>query len=175
MSKAQYWRGVDVALEERQRARQALLDTWQWAQTDRPIGQIRDHVQTLSEYDEGYLDLMVQDLLYDYIGTQETSLDRERKWAVDMSRQAWRSQSPLAQWAVWTWTAWGIGDAVQVSAEDETNGQPVLDEFWNADRNAPLLGQDHLHSLSERVLVDGNAYLVFFASTVDGQTTVRIV
>jgi len=170
-----YWRGVDVALEERQRARQAVLDTLQWAQTDRPLSRIQDQVHTLAEYDEEYLDLLVQDLLYDYLGTQESDLSRERNWSVTSSRQAWRSQSPLAQWAVWTWTAWGIGDAVQVNAEDETNGQPVLDEFWNADRNAPLLGQDQLSSLSERVLVDGNAFLVFFASTVDGLTTVRIV
>jgi len=173
--KGQLWRGVDVQLQERQRAREAVLETWRWAETDAPLSRIQEHVQALSEYDEEYLDLMVQDLLWDYIGAQETSLERERKWAIKISRQAWRSQSPLAQWAVWTWTAWGIGDAVQVSAEDEANGQPVLDEFWNADRNAALLGQDHLDSLSERVLVDGNAFLAFFASTVDGLATVRNV
>ena len=170
-----YWRGVDVALEERQRARQAVLDTLQWAQTDRPLSRIQGQIHTLAEFDEEYLDLMVQDLLYDYIGTQETDLSRERKWAVQNSRQAWRSQSPLAQRIVDVWTSWGLGDSVQVAAEDETNGQPVLDEFWKADRNAVLLGQDRLSDLSERVLVDGNAFLTFFASTLDGLATVRVV
>jgi len=175
MSKASYWRGVDVALEEQRRAQQAIRDTWQWAQTGRPISEVEDRVRALSEYDDEYLDLLVQDLVWDYMGTQGTTAARERKWAVDGSRQAWRSQSPLAQWAIWTWTAWGLGDSVAISAEDEQNAQPVLDEFLSAARNAAVLGQDRLHRLSERTLIDGNAFLAFFASTVDGLCTVRTV
>ncbi len=175
MTRAANWRGVNVALEEKQRARSALLETWQWAQSGDSIRSIMPQVQNLSEYDEEYLDLLVQDLLWDYLGGQGGTQARERQWAIDGSRQAWRSASPLAQWAIWTWTAWGLGEGVAVSAEDEQNGQPVLDEFLNADRNAVLLGADNLHRLSERVLVDGNAFLAFFASTVDGQCTVRTV
>ncbi len=70
MTRAANWRGVNVALEEKQRARSALLETWQWAQSGDSIRSIMPQVQNLSEYDEEYLDLLVQDLLWDYLGGQ---------------------------------------------------------------------------------------------------------
>lgn len=137
----------------------------------------QDLISQLREYDTEYIDLLIDQLQWEQIGGFGTvaDVDREREAAVEGSRQAWRSASPLAQWAIWTWTSWGLGDGVELSAEDESQAQEVLDEFMDADRNAVVLGQDNLHSMSERVLVTGNTFLVFFASTVDGLSTLRSI
>ena len=137
----------------------------QFTTAEELIGQLR-------EYDPDYVDLLVDQLGWEYVGGAAPSADRERQAAVDGSRLAWRTASPLGQWAIWTWTAWGLGDSVAISAEDE-GAQEWLDEFWRCDRNAAILGQDNIHSASERVLVNGNSFVAVYASTVDGRCTVR--
>jgi hypothetical protein len=82
--------------------------------------------------------------------------------------------SPLAQWAVWLWTGWGIGDKVRIEPTDE-GAREKWNEFWQAARNAGVLADDEVHELSNWLLVKGNRFLAFFASTVDGETTVRLL
>ena len=66
---------------------------------------------------------------------------------------------------------------VGVLAEDENAklkyGEDYFREFWTASRNQPVLAADKLHNLSNRVLVDGNQFLSYSASTLDGEATVR--
>ena len=65
----------------------------------------------------------------------------------------------------------------QIQAEAD-NAQPkygdeYFREFWGASRNQSVLAADKLHTLSNRVLVDGNQFLSYSASTLDGAATVR--
>ena len=63
-----------------------------------------------------------------------------------------------------------------IQEEDTTAlkyGEDYFREFWGATRNQPVLAADKLHNLSNRVLVDGNQFLSYSASTMDGAATVR--
>lgn len=116
----------------------------------------------------------VQDILWqqgwEVLGgiSSDTAMERER--AVKESEQLYKS--PLGQWTVWLWTGWGLGDKVTVTPEDP-NAAVTWDEFWEADRNAHVLASDRVHELSNWLLLTGNRFLAFYASTLDGACTVR--
>ncbi|MCP4540656.1 MAG: hypothetical protein GY832_26255 [Chloroflexi bacterium] len=99
------------------------------------------------------------------------NIGQERTYAIAQSEHAWR-HSPLYQWSVWAWTSNGLGESVKVVPVDDT-AKETWDEFWSADRNASVLGQDKIQDVSDWLLVMGDRYLVYFASTVDGEATVR--
>ena len=132
-------------------------------------------VSQLAEYDSAILYDLVAQLEYEVIGglasEYSANTEAQRKRAIDESRHLWR-YSPLAQWTIWLWTNYGMGEQIQVQPEDE-NAVGVWDEFWTADRNQCLLGEDQVHELSNWLLVDGNLFLVFFADKLEGETTVR--
>ena len=131
-------------------------------------------VRQLKEYTSGAdVDYIVSLLGWEGANLFTADLARERDYAISQSRHAWR-HSPLYQWSVWAWTNWGMGESVQVTPTDE-DAREVWDEFWDSDRNASVLGQDKIHALSEWLLVTGDRYIVHFASTVDGEDTVRSI
>lgn len=142
-------------------------------------------VQRLSEQDPYQIYDLLQSLNWDLIGGYGVDVTQERQRAVSESRRLFK-YSPVAQWAIWLWTGWGLGDRVTITITDEegdkeqkeqaarkNSAQEVFDEFWGAERNAHLLGPDNLDDLSDWTLVDGNTYLVYYASEQDGETTIN--
>lgn len=130
-------------------------------------------VRQLSEYDSAILQDLVTQLNYDVIGGLSGALDHdaERTRSVEEARLLYR-YDVLTEWAVHTWTNYGFGENVEIRPVDEA-AQKTWKEFWTADRNGRVLAADELHELSETVLVDGELFLAFYASTLDGEATVR--
>jgi len=127
-------------------------------------------VRQLREYASGAdVDYIVSLLGWEGANLFTADLTRERDYAISQSRHAWR-HSPLYQWSVWIWTAQATGESINVVPVEE-GARDVWSEFWEADRNAAILGQDKIHELSEWILVDGDCYLVYFADTSDGEVT----
>lgn len=102
-----------------------------------------------------------------------TNLERQRVRAVRQAEVLFKF-SPLAQWSIWQWTGWGLGDKVTIKLENEA-AQAWWDEFALAGRNATIMGSDVMHELSDWTLVKGNRFFAFFASTMDGLSTIRIL
>lgn len=133
-----------------------------------------DLIARLREVDSSLLTDLVNQLGYDLVGTFGATLDStdaERGRAVDQSRRLYK-YDVITQWIVWLWTNFGFGENIQIVPNDDT-AQETWTEFWKADRNAPLLAEDQLSFMSEDVLVDGEKFLVFFISTIDGKATLR--
>lgn len=128
----------------------------------------------LQEQDSALLYDLVQNLYWESLGTLGYGRDLlgERNRAIDESRRLWK-YNPLAQWMVNLWTNYGFGESVAVTPRDpEAAG--VWDEFWTAPRNQTVLAADRAADiLSNWTLVDGDRFLAFFISTLDGECTVR--
>jgi len=128
----------------------------------------------LKEQDAALLTDLVHQLYWEHLGTPGYSLDltAERGRAIDESRRLWK-YNPLAQWMIWLWTNYSFGENIIITPEDE-DAVKVWEEFWKADRNQAVLAQDRIaDKLSNWLLVDGDRFLAFYASTLDGETTVR--
>ena len=127
----------------------------------------------LQEQDPWLITTMLDQLGWETIGTMgywtDTTAERER---AELESVRLYKYSPLAQWAVWLWTGWGLGDKVTVTP-NAAGAAEVWEEFWAAQRNACMLGEDVIQELSNWLLVRGNQYLVFFASEMDGEARVR--
>jgi len=118
---------------------------------------------------------MIQDILnqvnWESLGTYASDTSAERQRAIDDSARLFK-YSPLAQFSLWLWTGWGLGDEVRVIIKDNAKAQKVWDEFWKADRNQPVIGEDVIHDLSNFLLRDGNTFLAYFVAA-DGRSTLR--
>ena len=137
--------------------------------------------ETAEMLQEGGLDeVVLQQLLYD-VGYEQMSGgladdSREREGVVKQAERLFR-YSPLAQWSIWLWTGWGLGDAITVTLEND-KAQETWDEFAGAERNEKVVGADQIHKLSDWLLVKGNRFLALFTATAGekrGQTTVRVL
>jgi hypothetical protein len=174
--------------EEKQKLEQTtrmLYDAYlegPWVQTPEQL------IQQLSEVDSSILTDMLLQLGWESYGlgyTLDSSAERQR--AVKESRRMWK-YSVVAIWEIGLWTSFGLGESIVIepasnnpmSDEEDDDGNPlplastVWDEFWRADRNAPLLAEDKIHDkLSNWLLVDGERFLAFYGSSIDGECTVR--
>ena len=110
---------------------------------------------------------------YQIISGMTVGDEAARRRAIEESRLLW-AWDVVTQWIVWLWTNYGFGTTISVAPTDE-NLQDAWKTFWDADENANLLADDNIAMLSERLLVDGEFYLVFFISVLDGSVTVRMV
>ena len=131
-------------------------------------------VRQLKEQDSALLTDLIHQLYWEQLGTPGYGQDitAERNRAVDESRRLWK-YNPLAQWMIEIHTNYGFGENIAVQPEDEAAAE-VWDEFWKADRNQAVLAADKIaDKLSNWLLVDGDRFLAFYASTVDGEATVR--
>lgn len=72
------------------------------------------------------------------------------------------------------WTDFAFGSQVTIRCFDP-QADEWFSEFWQADRNSGIIGEPVIKDLSTTLLVDGELYLVFFISTLDGQATVRTI
>ena len=143
--------------------RQAYLDG-PWALPPEAL------VKQLTELDPFLLQDYLQQMGWDVIGGYGLPSTAERTRAIQESRRLYK-YSPMGQWAIWLWTSWGLGESVQVTIDVE-EADLEWQEFWEADRNQSVLGADCIHEMSNWLLVDGNQFLAFYGSTVDGETTV---
>jgi len=76
--------------------------------------------------------------------------------------------------AVNVWTDWGMGQYVAIESDD-LQADEVLQEFWDARRNSPILSQNELAEQSNTVQVDGEFLYIYFTSRQSGKTTIRRV
>ena len=128
----------------------------------------------LKEQDAALLTDLVHQLYWEQLGTPGYARDltAERTRAIDESRRLWK-YNPLAQWMINLWTNYGFGENIVVIPDDD-DAVETWEEFWKADRNQAVLAQDRIaDKLSNWLLVDGDRFLAFYASTLDGETTVR--
>ena len=130
-------------------------------------------VGRLSEWDSQLIDELVSNRQWDVMGGlgsaefYDTEMMRER--AIANSKHL--SFSPLGEWIIRVWTNYGMGDTIDVVANDD-EADKVWQEFWRAERNADLLADDNLQYLSDFTLQEGNTFLVFFVSKDDGLVTI---
>jgi hypothetical protein len=134
----------------------------------RPDELLRD----LREIDPHLLSNLVRELGYMQLGVSEAS-ESDRRRAVTESRYLVLT-SPLVEYALWLWTAFGFGQSVDVVCKDDAAVE-VWNEFWHADRNANVLGDRQLQRLSGNVLEDGERFLAVYVSKADGKCTLRSI
>lgn len=144
-------------------------------------------IDELKEYDSAILQDVMTSLQWDLMGTMNEgygNVELERTRAVDESRRLWR-RDVLTSWIIQTWTNFGFGENIQITPEDpaaqdtlndagELEEEGVWTEYWEGDRNQPVLADDVLHRLSDQVLIDGELFFVYYISTIDGKVTVRV-
>ena len=128
----------------------------------------------LKEVDSSLLQDYINSMGYDLIGgysTSDVDSDAERNRAIDESRRMYKVD-PVTWWVVQLWTNFGFGETISIKPQDK-KAQETWTEFWEADRNSALLAEDALQFMSEDLLVDGEKFLLFFISTLDGECTLR--
>ena len=102
---------------------------------------------------------------------QDERLRRDEIVPVSRRMQRW---DPLTKRIVATWTDFGFGQDVVIAPTDETV-QKWWSEYWTATRNRPILGERELHKLSDKTLVDGEFFFVYFTDRNTGQVTTRTI
>src|SRR4030042_887993 len=119
-------------------------------------------------------DLVLQ-MQYDIVGGvgAVAYTDAERCRAIDESLRMFR-YDVVTEFGIKLWTNFGFGETVRVEPDDEKAAE-VWEEFWMADRNAAILGDDNIQSLSESLLSQGEIFLIVYASTQDGECILRVL
>ncbi len=102
---------------------------------------------------------------------QDEALRRDEIVPVSRRMQRW---DPLTKRIVATWTDFGFGQDVVIAPTDEAV-QKWWSEYWMATRNRPILGERELHKLSDKTLVDGEFFFVYFTDRNTGQVTTRTI
>ena len=149
-------RARDVAIARLPRLIEAsLTETWDARMTDRMVRR------------SGLISL---DGSLNADGGGEPS-DEERLASVAECRHMYY-YDPLFARIINLWTDFGFGETMTVVAEDP-EAQEVWDEYWEAKRNAKVVGPQRRHILSNRLLVDGELFWVWFVDVKTGLATVR--
>jgi len=169
---AEQWAGVEgvVSIDEQERLEKAfrlLANAYMDGPWVRPPQTV---LAELQEVDPWLIQDYLTQLGWDVIGGYGFTGTAERQRAVQESRRLWK-YSPMAQWAIWLWTSWGLGENVEITLSNE-KADEFFQEFWTGDRNQAVLADDCIHDLSDWLLVDGNQFLAYYADTVEGETTV---
>jgi hypothetical protein len=132
-------------------------------------------VAQLKEIDPWMLSDLVVQMQYDIIGGLGAIgySDAERIRAVDESLRMFR-YDVITEFGYGLWTNFGFGNGVKVVPNDD-KAKEVWYEFWKADRNAAVLGDDSIHELSDTVLSQGELFLIVYCSDQDGEATIRVL
>lgn len=129
--------------------------------------------EDLQELDQRTVDLFLRhrnDKELTLFGVDDPD-ETDRLAAVKDSRKLYR-WDVISKRLIGLWTDYGFGQAVEI-VPDMATAKRIWEEFEDAPRNRPILGERNLHKLSDILLVDGEIFLVFFTSTLDGEVTVR--
>lgn len=97
-----------------------------------------------------------------YVPLTAAGDDAARLDAVAECRQLWRDDV-LTQQIIGLWTDFGYGQVLEIKVEDP-DAAKVWEEFWNADRNGPVLKDRRLGDQSDRLLTDGERFWVGFTN-----------
>ena len=132
-------------------------------------------VAQLKEADPWTLQDLVLQMQYDIVGGigAASYTDAERQRAIDESLRMFR-YDVVTEFGIRLWTNFGFGETVRIVPDDESAAE-VWNEFWTADRNAAMLGDDNIHTLSDSVLSQGEIFVIVYASTQDGLCTMRVL
>jgi len=170
------WMGTRTTAQavRRQLSEVSVLNSMYMGGWDPP----KEHLlKQLGEIDPHLLQSMIDQAGYEIIDGFGLGFgigaEAERERAVREARRLFR-YTPLAQWSIWLWTGWGLGDKTTVTPDD-AKAQDTWSEFWEADRNAAVFGGDVLAELSDWLLVTGERFMLFFSSTQNGRTTARTI
>ena len=175
---AEQWRGSG-GMREQQRealteAMSLLRNAYQVGPWELPPDVLRGQLaEILKEQDPWMVYNLLDQTAWEVIGGYAVDSSIERARAVKESKRLYK-YNPLAQWSIWSWTNWGLGDKVRVSVPDNPEANEVVQEFFTAERNESVLADDSIAELSNWLLVKGNRFFVFFTSTLDGETTIRL-
>lgn len=125
-----------------------------------------------SELDPRYIDFLVRQLETRSLSSVQTN-ETMRLRSVEESRSLYL-WDVVTQNIIDLWTDFGFGLKIGITCEDEKANES-FQEFWTARRNSPVIGDKVLKDRSKDELVDGEIYFVFFASKMDGLTTIRVI
>ena len=160
-------RSLDQLAQINQRISQAYMDGPYVLTPDELLRQLKEAYDPALVAD--LMDRMNWELVSGYGGYSED----ERRRAVQDSQRMFK-YAVLARWIVNLWTYYGIGANVSIVCEDEAADE-MWQDFWAADRNQRVIAKDRMDELSRWLLVTGERFHVFFASTLDGEATIRSV
>lgn len=130
----------------------------------------------LKEYDSALVQDLVNDIEWERMGVMgydPMGNEARRQRAVKESRRLW-IHDVVTSMGIQLWTDFGFGEQVTIEPHDENAYEP-WDAFWDADANDAVLGADNIQALSETLLVDGDVFLAYYVSTLDGSVTVRAI
>lgn len=164
-----FWDGGATARAETRRLAEAALEAYQYSTSPQYL------VEQLQETDPELLDWLLQQRGWDAIGLVGMARfsEQDRLRAVKEARHMYYYDVQTKR-AVNMWTDFGLGQRIEIVPRDEV-ALPVWEEFWTARRNRPVLGQRHVQDLSNKLVLEGELFLVFYGSTLDGKSTVRRV
>ena len=112
--------------------------------------------------DAGWINLSQQ--------TGEVVTDKERIANVKLSR-LYYTKDPLGRQAIRLWTDYTFGSGMTFQAPEEKT-QEVLTKYWQASHNRSVLSARGQRKSSDKVLVDGEIFMVQFLGS-DGKVTIR--
>ena len=131
-------------------------------------------IQQLAEYyDPQLVDQLIDLMSYEQVGGYGGYDDAERGRAVADATRAYK-YSILARYIVNVWTFYALGANVQIVAEND-RAQEAWDEFLSARRNKSVLAKDKIDEISRWLLNKGERFFVHYASTQDGEDTIRSI
>lgn len=172
------WLGSQLMKNELARAKQAeamFLDMYKWGPG------VIDPETVINNFKEIGFDTqlfhLMQDQLanWDIIGGDVTQSEQVRLRLVDKSRQLARFDSVVGHIEK-LWTDFGFGINVDVSPrKDNEEAVKTWNAFWEAPANQVLLSQRKLQMLSQKLLGDGELYIIFFVNKVDGTVIIRLI
>ena len=128
-------------------------------------------IRQLGEVDSHLVDLLLRQIRETEIGT--TTDETARGAAVKESRTLYLNDV-ITQNIIDLWTDYSSGTSATIVPRDESAIE-VWNEFWDAGRNAYVLGDREISTLSTDILTDGELFFLFFVSRADGEATVRTI
>ncbi len=167
-------RVIDWALgpEKRklQEGMQILLESQRYAITPESL------LEQLGEVDSHLIDVFLRSRGYETvigqgIGRRSQVTEQQRLMAVDDARFMYHKDVMISR-SVKIMTDFGFGQRVQITPRDPALAQRWAD-FWSAPANDYVLNEREIGQLSNDQITDGEFFMIFFISVLDGTCTVR--
>src|SRR5512146_931029 len=114
-------------------------------------------LERLGEGDSRYVDLILRQLQYSQIGSNDAATESYRLSVVNQSRSLYLTD-PTVSFAISLWTSYAFSENPSITTPDK-DAQAAWTELVTADRNAPVFSERELHRLSEMELSDGELFL----------------
>lgn len=109
-----------------------------------------------------------------FIDTSSGAITEAERWQMVQDCRLLYTWEVLTKAMIRLWGNYGFGQNIEIVCRDP-KANAVWIEFWEAQRNRPVIGPRRRRLLSDRLLVDGEFFLVAFTDTDTGLTTVRTV